>query len=79
MADEPTWSMGVEEEYLLVERETGALVTKQPPGLMEKVVDLRHGLVARGAFQLADRNRHGRLHRYEVPACRHRTAASGGG
>ena len=35
---------------MLVERETGALVPKQPPGLMEKVVDLRHGLVARELF-----------------------------
>ena len=50
MADEPTWSIGVEEEYLLVERETGALVTKQPDGLLEKVERLRHGLVARELF-----------------------------
>ena len=50
MTEEPSWSMGIEEEYMLVERETGALVPKQPPGLMEKVVDLRHGLVARELF-----------------------------
>ncbi len=50
MTNEPSWTMGVEEEYLLVERDSGALVTKQPPGLMEKVVDLRHGLVARELF-----------------------------
>ena len=50
MADEPAWSIGVEEEYLLVERESGALITKQPPGLLEKVADLRHGLVARELF-----------------------------
>ena len=50
MTQEPSWSMGIEEEYMLVERETGALVPKQPPGLMEKVVDLRHGLVARELF-----------------------------
>ena len=50
MTDEPAWSIGVEEEYLLVERESGALITKQPPGLLEKVADLRHGLVARELF-----------------------------
>ena len=50
MADEPAWSIGVEEEYLLVERESGALITRQPPGLLEKVAELRHGLVARELF-----------------------------
>ncbi|MCQ3806961.1 MAG: carboxylate-amine ligase [Acidimicrobiaceae bacterium] len=50
MSEEPAWTLGIEEEYLLVERDTGALVKKQPPGLMEKVVDLRHGLVARELF-----------------------------
>ena len=48
--DEPAWSIGIEEEYLLVERESGALITKQPPGLLEKVADLRHGQVARELF-----------------------------
>ena len=48
--DEPAWTTGVEEEYLLVERDTGDLITKQPPGLLEKVADLRHGLVARELF-----------------------------
>jgi carboxylate-amine ligase len=41
--------MGIEEEYLIVDRETGALVA-QPPGLIEKVADLRHGLVGRELF-----------------------------
>ena len=50
MSEEPAWTLGIEEEYLLVERDTGALIKKQPPGLMEKVVDLRHGLVARELF-----------------------------
>ena len=50
MADEPAWSIGIEEEYLLVDRETGALITEQPPGLLEKVADLRHGMVARELF-----------------------------
>ncbi len=48
--DEPTWTMGVEEEYLLVERSTGALITKQPSGLLEKIENLRYGLVARELF-----------------------------
>ena len=48
--DEPAWTMGIEEEYLLVERDSGALITKQPPGLLEKVANLRHGLVARELF-----------------------------
>jgi carboxylate-amine ligase len=50
MTDEPAWTMGIEEEYLLVERDSGALITKQPPGLLEKVADLRHGMVARELF-----------------------------
>ena len=50
MTDEPAWSIGVEEEYLLVERESGALITRQPPGLLEKVANLRHGLAARELF-----------------------------
>ncbi len=50
VTDEPAWTMGIEEEYLLVERDTGALITKQPPGLLEKVESLRHGLVARELF-----------------------------
>ncbi len=50
MADEPAWSIGIEEEYLLVERGSGALITEQPPGILEKVADLHHGLVARELF-----------------------------
>jgi len=38
--------MGIEEEYLLVDRQSGALVPSQPPGLIEKVAELRHGLVS---------------------------------
>ncbi len=49
MHEEPSWTMGIEEEYLIVERETGALVA-QPPGLLERVADLRHGLVGRELF-----------------------------
>ena len=48
--DEPAWTMGIEEEYLLVHRDTGALITKQPPGLLEQVATVRHGLVARELF-----------------------------
>ena len=31
---EPTFNLGIEEEYLLVSRDTGDLVTEQPPGLL---------------------------------------------
>ncbi|WP_419843102.1 carboxylate-amine ligase [Candidatus Poriferisodalis sp.] len=44
--DEPSWTIGIEEEYLLVERDSGALVFAQPPGLIERVAELRHGLVS---------------------------------
>lgn len=50
MSNEPEWTLGIEEEYLLVNRETGALVAKQPAGLLGKVANLRHGLVARELF-----------------------------
>ena len=50
MAEQPAWTMGIEEEYLLVEPETGELITEQPPGIQEKVTDLHHGLVARELF-----------------------------
>ena len=46
MIEEPIWTIGVEEEYLLVERDTGALVRTQPRGLMEKVSSLHHGIVS---------------------------------
>ena len=42
--------MGIEEEYLLVERDTGALVAYQPEGLIEKVKALRHGMVSPELF-----------------------------
>lgn len=50
MFDEPAWTMGIEEEYLLVDRETGELVSTQPEGLMEKVTELRYGLVSHELF-----------------------------
>ncbi|WP_420613534.1 carboxylate-amine ligase [Candidatus Spongiisocius sp.] len=50
MTIEPSWTMGIEEEYLLVERDTGALVAYQPEGLIEKVKALRHGLVSPELF-----------------------------
>ncbi len=46
MIDEPSWTIGIEEEYLLVNRDTGTLVSTQPPGLIERVAELRHGLVS---------------------------------
>ena len=42
--------MGIEEEYLLVEPESGELIAEQPPGILQKVTDLHHGLVARELF-----------------------------
>ena len=50
MSDEPAWTIGIEEEYLLVEPESGELITEQPSGILEKVADLHHGLVAREFF-----------------------------
>jgi carboxylate-amine ligase len=46
MIEEPSWTIGVEEEYLLVERDTGALINTQPRGLMEQVSSLHHGIVS---------------------------------
>ena len=50
MTDEPSWTIGIEEEYLLVDRGSGALVRTQPPGLIERVAELRHGLVSPELF-----------------------------
>lgn len=50
MIDEPSWTIGIEEEYLLVDRDSGALVSAQPPGLIERVAELRHGLVSPELF-----------------------------
>ncbi|MCY4368061.1 MAG: carboxylate-amine ligase [bacterium] len=44
--EEPSWTVGVEEEYLLVERASGNLIRTQPRGLMEKVSSLHHGIVS---------------------------------
>ena len=46
MIEEPSWTIGIEEEYLLVERDSGALIRSQPRGLMEKVSSLHHGIVS---------------------------------
>lgn len=37
--NEPTFTLGVEEEYLLVDKETGALVVDPPESLMEEAVE----------------------------------------
>ena len=50
MIDEPSWTIGIEEEYLLVDHDSGALVKVQPPGLIERVAELRHGLVSPELF-----------------------------
>ena len=46
MIEEPSWTVGVEEEYLLVEQDTGTLISTQPRGLMEQVSSLHHGIVS---------------------------------
>ena len=46
MLEEPSWTVGIEEEYLLVERDSGNLIRTQPRGLMEKVSSLHHGIVS---------------------------------
>ena len=46
MIEEPSWTVGVEEEYLLVHQDTGALISTQPRGLMEQVSSLHHGIVS---------------------------------
>ena len=48
--NEPAWTLGVEEEYLLVDRETGELISTQPSGLMDRVTELRYGLVSHELF-----------------------------
>ncbi|MDE0188341.1 MAG: carboxylate-amine ligase [bacterium] len=48
--NEPAWTMGIEEEYLLVERKTGELISTQPPGLMDRVTELRYGQVSHELF-----------------------------
>lgn len=50
MRDEPSWSIGIEEEYLLVEPDTGALTKRQPPELLEKIAELNHGMVSKELF-----------------------------
>ncbi len=50
MAEEPAWTIGIEEEYLLVEPASGELITEQPPGILKRVADLHHGIVARELF-----------------------------
>ncbi|MDE0233558.1 MAG: carboxylate-amine ligase [bacterium] len=47
---EPAWTMGIEEEYLLVESDTGELISTQPPGLMDRVTELRYGQVSHELF-----------------------------
>ena len=43
---EPAWTIGIEEEYLLVDRETRELIRDQPPGLMEEATALLQGQVS---------------------------------
>jgi len=43
---EPAWTIGIEEEYLLVDPETRELIRDQPPGLMEEAGKLLEGQVS---------------------------------
>lgn len=43
---EPAWTIGIEEEYLLVDRQTRELIRDQPPGLMKEANALIEGQVS---------------------------------
>ena len=43
---EPAWTLGIEEEYLLVDRETRELIKDQPPELMKEAASLLEGQVS---------------------------------
>ncbi len=45
MSTEPTFSIGIEEEYLLVNRETRDLITEAPPAMLPECQDLLKGQV----------------------------------
>ena len=49
--EEPSFSLGVEEEYLLVDRSTGDLIKEAPPNMMEEATVLLEGQVTPEYFQ----------------------------
>ena len=48
---EPSFSIGIEEEYLLVDRETGALIEEAPPTMLAECQTLLEGQVTPEFFQ----------------------------
>ncbi len=51
MIPEPTFTIGIEEEYLLVDRETGALIREAPPTMLDECKKLLEGQVTPEFFQ----------------------------
>lgn len=51
MIPEPTFTIGIEEEYLLVDRETGALIREAPPSMLDECRQLLEGQVTPEFFQ----------------------------
>jgi carboxylate-amine ligase len=51
MIPEPTLTIGIEEEYLLVDRETGALIREAPPSMLDECKQLLEGQVTPEFFQ----------------------------
>ena len=51
MINQPSFTLGVEEEYLLVAQETGNLINEAPQGMLEEVDDLIVGQVSPEFFQ----------------------------
>ncbi len=40
MVNEPTFTMGIEEEYWLVYQSSGDLIEKHPDGLMQSMIEV---------------------------------------
>jgi glutamate---cysteine ligase / carboxylate-amine ligase len=51
MIPEPTFTIGIEEEYLLVDRESGALIREAPPTMLDECKKLLEGQVTPEFFQ----------------------------
>ncbi|MEZ4700664.1 MAG: carboxylate-amine ligase [Rhodothermales bacterium] len=51
MIPEPTFSIGIEEEYLLVDHETGDLIREAPPSMLDECKKLLEGQVTPEFFQ----------------------------
>jgi len=51
MVRQPSFTLGIEEEYLLVEQETGRLISEAPGGMLQEVEAIIEGQVAPEFFQ----------------------------